>query len=490
MKKTLILALLCLSSPANSDARIQLPSLISDNMVVQQQSDIRLWGKASPGSEISVSPSWSSVPFKTFVDNEGRWELFVPTPAASKTPYSITFSDKDGSSTVSNVLAGEVWFCSGQSNMEMPMRGYRHQPVDGGLDVIICARDTTPIRMFTVDKAVSSEPLDSCSGHWALNTSDEVAECSATAYFFAEELRKVLGDDIPVGLIISVWGGTTVQPWMSPSAATSAGLDLSRLNEPVDRTTPDVLNIPSTLYNAMVSPVLPFTVKGMLWYQGESNCSDPGLYAQLMPEFVKCMRAGFGRDDLPFYYVQIAPHDGYGDLSDNVAPLRLAQSHLMQQLPYCGMVVTLDIGNRYCIHPTDKRTVGKRLAYWALAKDYGKNDFAFSGPIFDRMEWDGKRALLFFSNTGGGVSPLEQELNGFEAAGEDGIYHPARAIVECETGTLSVYCDEIDEIKKVRYAHSSCPTATLFDNYQLPAAPFTTCLLDYQSSQINISENE
>ncbi|MDE5596129.1 MAG: sialate O-acetylesterase, partial [Muribaculaceae bacterium] len=200
MKKTLILALLCLSSAANSDARIQLPSLISDNMVVQQQADIRLWGKATPRSEVTVSPSWSTVPFNTFVDNEGRWELFVPTPAASKTPYSITFSDKDGSSTVSNVLAGEVWFCSGQSNMEMPMRGYRHQPVDGGLDVIICARDTTPIRMFTVDKAVSSEPLDSCSGHWALNTSDEVAECSATAYFFAEELRKVLGDDIPVGL--------------------------------------------------------------------------------------------------------------------------------------------------------------------------------------------------------------------------------------------------------------------------------------------------
>ena len=143
----------------------------------------------------------------------------------------------------------------------------------------------------------------------------------------------------------------------------------------------------------------------------------------------------------------------------------------MQQVPNCGMAVTLDIGNRYCIHPTDKRTVGKRLAYWALANDYGKNNYACSGPVFDRMVWDGKRALLYFNNTGGGVSPLEQSLDGFEAAGDDGIYHPARAIVECETGTLSVYCDEI---KAVRYAHSPCPTATLFDNFQLPASPFTT----------------
>ncbi|MDE5555764.1 MAG: sialate O-acetylesterase, partial [Muribaculaceae bacterium] len=183
---------------------------------------------------------------------------------------------------------------------------------------------------------------------------------------------------------------------------------------------------------------------------------------------------GFALGDIPFYYVQIAPHDGYGDLSDNVARLRLAQSHLTKQLPNCGMVVTLDIGNKYCIHPTDKKTVGKRLAYWALAKDYGKNGYAYSGPIFDHMEWDGKRALLYFSNTGGGVSPLEQALDGFEAAGEDGVFHPARAIVECETGTLSVYCDEVGEIKAVRYAHSSCPTASLFDNFQLPASPFST----------------
>lgn len=474
MKRLVLSVILLIFILISASAKIQLPALIADNMVLQQQTDARLWGKADPYSKITVSPSWTDEKFTVRSDEKGFWRIAIPTPSASATPYSISFSDNHDIVSIKNVLVGEVWYCSGQSNMEMPMRGYNHQPVDEGLDMIIGARETTPIRMFTVGKAVSSEPLDSCAGHWALNTPDEVAECSATAYFFAEELRRVLGDDIPVGLIISVWGGTTVQAWMSEAAAASSGLDISRLSAPVDRSTPDVLNIPSTLYNAMAAPVLPYTVKGMLWYQGESNCSDPDLYERLMPKFVEAMRDGFALGDLPFYYVQIAPHDGYGQLSDNVAPLRLAQSRLMHQLPNCGMVVTLDIGNRYCIHPTDKRSVGKRLAYWALAKDYGKNNFACSGPIFDHMKWDGKRALLFFNNTGGGISPLEQPLEGFEAAGEDGIYHPARAIVECETGTLSVYCDEIGEIKKVRYAHSSCPTATLFDNYHLPASPFTT----------------
>ena len=472
LSRIIITTLICISATSAS-AIIKLPSLIGDNMVLQQQSDARLWGEATPQSTVKINPSWTDETIEVKANESGQWKASVSTPAATTEPCSITFTDKDGSVSISDVLIGEVWYCSGQSNMEMPVRGYNHQPVDGGLDAILSAREDTPIRMFTVGKAVSSTPLDSCSGHWGKHTPDEVAECSATAYFFADYLSKALGDT-PVGLIISVWGGTGVQPWLSKAAATESGLDVSGLDVAVDRSTPDVLITPATLYNAMAAPVLPFTVKGMLWYQGESNCSDPELYECLMPKFVECMREGFQLGDIPFYYAQIAPHDGYGELSDNVARLRLAQSHLMQQVPNCGMAVTLDVGNRYCIHPTDKRTVGKRLAYWALANDYGKNNYACSGPVFDRMVWDGKRALLYFNNTGGSVSPLEQTLDGFEAAGDDGIYHPARAIVECETGTLSVYCDEIDEIKAVRYAHSPCPTATLFDNFQLPASPFTT----------------
>lgn len=455
-----------------ADAEVVLPSLIGDNMVIQQQSEVRLWGKATPGSRVIVRPSWSSVEKTVLADKNGDWSLKVKTPSASCKPQWISFTDDDGEVVVGNLLVGEVWYCSGQSNMEMPMRGYKHQPVDGGLDMILNARFSTPIRMFTVGKALSATPLDSCSGHWSYNSPEAVADCSATAYFFADYLSKAL-EDTPVGIIVSAWGGTAVQPWLSPEVASAAGLDCSALHDGQPEVT-----TPGALYNAMASPVFPYTVKGMLWYQGESNCADPEEYERLMPLFVDCMRDGFGNKDMPFYYVQIAPHDGYGPLSDNVPLLRLAQSHLMEQSDNCGMVVTLDIGNRYCIHPTDKQTVGKRLAYWALANDYGYNGYACSGPLVERMEWDGKRALIYFSNTGGGVSPLEEPLDGFEAAGADGVYHPARAIVECETGTLSVYCDAVDEIKSVRYAYGACPTATLFDNYQLPAAPFIVTITE------------
>lgn len=474
MTRYTLITILLLAVSMPSSALIKLPALISDNMVLQQKTDARIWGMATPCSIIKVAPSWTKEKFTTTADDAGKWAVKIPTPATSMEKCSITIADRDSKKTIGNVLIGEVWYCSGQSNMEMPMRGYKHQPVDEGLDMILQAREDKPIRMFTVGKAVSSTPVDDCDGRWGLNTPGEVAECSATAYFFADELNQALGGNVPVGIIISAWGGTTIQPWLSPELAEAEGLDTSGLQHPVDRSTPDVLLMPAVLYNAMAAPVLPYTVKGILWYQGESNISDPELYERLMPRYVESMRKGFALGDIPFYYAQIAPHDGYGDLSADVPRLRLAQSHLMKQIPNCGMAVTLDIGNRYCIHPTDKRDVGKRLAYWALAKDYGINSYAWSGPMFDRMEWDGRRALLYFTGTGGGVSPLEQELDGFEAAGDDGIYHPARAIVECETGTLSVYCAEAGEIKKVRYAHSACPEASLFDNFGLPASPFTT----------------
>lgn len=472
IKKTLLTIAAAAAVWPAMTAKVILPSLIGDNMVLQQQSDARLWGKADPSSKIDITTSWDGKTYTTYADRTGEWCMAVRTPAASSEPSTITFDDGD-KTVIGNVLIGEVWYCSGQSNMEIPVRGYKHQPIEGSLQTIIHAKADKPIRMFTVEKGVSSTPLDSCGGHWGLNTPAEVAECSATAYFFAEEINEML-DNVPVGLIISVWGGTDVQPWMSAEAAAKFDLKYPTPTEPVDRSTPEVLRMASTLYNSMAAPVLPYTIKGMLWYQGENNCYDPEEYEKLMPEFVKCMRDGFQRPDMPFYYVQIAPFGGYGNVEHNVAKQRLVQSRLMNQTDNCGMAVTMDIGDRDCIHPANKREVGRRLAYWALAKDYGKNDFAYSGPIFNRMEWDGKRAILWFDNTGGGVSPLEVDLAGFEAAGEDGVWHRARGRVECETGTLSVYCDEIGEIKAVRYGHLPYFEATLFDNFGLPASPFVT----------------
>ena len=473
LKKRILALAAGIATVASASAKIELPTLMSDNMVLQQQTDARLWGKANAGEKVTVKVSWDKSKYTTTADADGKWSLTVKTPEASREAQTITISGKDSKVSLTDVLIGEVWYCSGQSNMEIPLRGYNHQPINGALDVILTAREDKPIRMFTVEKGVSSTPVDSCGGHWGKHNPKEVADCSATAYFFADYLSEVLGD-VPVGVIISVWGGTQVQAWMSRAAAEEAGLDVSLIDEPVDRSTPDVLLRPSVLYNSMAAPVLPYTVKGMLWYQGENNVYHPDEYERLMPMFVQCMRDGFGLGDIPFYYVQVAPCDTYGEPGKNLGKLRLVQAKLMEQVKNCGMVVTMDIGDPICIHPRNKKDVGKRLAYWALAKDYGMNDYVCSGPIFDHMVQDGSRALLYFRNTGGAVSPLEEWLDGFEAAGEDGVYHPARAMVELATGTLTVYCDEVKEIKKVRYGYRPYFEASLFDNFGLPATPFVT----------------
>ena len=461
---------------------VKLPALIGDNMVLQQQTDARLWGTARPGSEVTVTTSWSKAKSKTRADGDGRWLVKVATPAATSVPQTFTVADPDGKVTVSNVLIGEVWYCSGQSNMEMPVRGFDRQPVEGSLEVMLDANPGRAIRMFDVTNCFSHTPLTDCKGAWKEHTPEDVGRCSAAAYFFADYINRRL--DIPVAVITAHLGGTRVQPWMSPDAARTAGLDLSHLDRAYDPAVRDARQQPSVLYNGMVEPLLNYTIRGMLWYQGESNSYDPELYDRLMPVFVSDMREKFGLGEIPFYYVQIAPYGRYGGKEkEGVSRLRLAQARMMQKVPNTGMAVTLDIGDRDCIHPPKKIEVGRRLAYWALAKTYGVNDIAWSGPIYNHMErQDPKKerperpdkVYLYFDNTGGGVSPLERPLGGFEAAGADGVWHPAEAMIEGGPGLLAVTCPAAGRIEKVRYGFQPYFEATLFDNFGLPASPFVT----------------
>lgn len=476
MNIRLISSGLLAAAALTAQAEVTFPSVVSDNMVLQQQTDARIWGKAKAGSKVKVVTSWDGKkhPYTVTADRDGRWQVKLNTPAATAEPQTITVTDPDGSKTLSNVLIGEVWYCSGQSNMEMPVRGFHRQPVDGSLDVILEADSLRPIRMFTVKKNVSATPLDDCEGQWDLNNPEGVANCSAAGYFFADHLNKQL--NVPVGLVIADWGGTRVQPWMSRESVEPLGLvDTSHLDGTVDMKTKGVHGMASVMYNAMVAPITPYSFKGMLWYQGESNSSDPELYDKLMPVFVTDMRKKFDRGDIPFYYVQIAPYAGYGGKEKvGVPKLRLVQARLMKQVPNAGMVVTMDIGTEHNIHPTNKKEVGKRLAYWALAKDYGKNNYAWSGPVYNHMEVEGDKAYLYFDNTGGGVCPLEEWLDGFEVAGEDGVYYPAEAKVEGPRGLLGVRSDKVAVPKKVRYGFRTYFKGTLFDNFGLPASPFIT----------------
>ncbi|MDE6612805.1 MAG: sialate O-acetylesterase, partial [Muribaculaceae bacterium] len=377
-----------------------------------------------------------------------------------------------------NVLVRAGGYCSGQANMEQPMKGYLCQPVDGALETVLMASPSRPIRTFTVPHALKAEPQTDTDSRWRVNEPDAVAYASAVAYYFADCINESL--DVPVGIIMSSWGGTQVQGWMSPESLASCGIDTSHLG--ADKPDPTSPYAPGAMFNGMVAPLTPYTVKGMLWYQGEANVYDPDLYERLMQAFVPDMRHCFGNADMPFYYVQIAPHESvYADsprLKGKAGDLRLVQARLMEQVPNVGMVVTVDLGERTNIHHRDKRTVGRRLAYWALVRDYGfYNDAKVSctGPVYREMKVEDGVAYLYFDNCFGGVAPYGYEIDGFELAGDDGVWHDAVAKADpsrSDGRVVRLSCSDVPHPVKARYAYGDYHPGTLTDIWGLPASPF------------------
>ncbi|MDD4921931.1 MAG: sialate O-acetylesterase [Bacteroidales bacterium] len=468
-----------LISASNINAKVKLPAVLSNNMVLQQQTKAKLWGEAKAHSKVTVTTSWNKKVYATMSDAKGHWLIPVSTPAAGG-PYKISFSDGE-SVTLSNILIGEVWFCSGQSNMEMPMKGFDRQPVKGGNDIIARAKPATPIRMFLMDskdgawiRQFNKQPQTDCIGTWLENTSENVANASAAAYYFARYLQDIL--EIPVGIIISSRGGSMVENWMSKEAmAPFKEVNLSSLtnDDPVNDT-----QTPCVLYNSKIAPLVNFTIKGFLWYQGESNRDNPDLYKKLMPAFVKDIRSRWNIGDFPFYYVQIAPfnYSNFKNTNETTGPRVMeVQMQNMKEIPNCGMVTTLDVGNPVFIHPVDKETVGTRLAYWALAQTYGKKGIGYSGPIYQSMEIVENKIYINFDHAPAGVCPMWTDLKGFEIAGEDKIFYPAKAEVETKTGRLAVTADQVKKPVAVRYAYKNyVENPSLFGVNGLPASPFRT----------------
>ena len=457
-------------------AKVKLPSILNNNMVLQQQADVKLWGWANPNTKVKIFTSWDKKSYIVVSDDQGNWLRKVKTPKAGG-PFQIIFNDGE-KLILNDILIGEVWFCSGQSNMEMPMQGFDRQPTSGGNDVIIKAKASVPIRIFNTDvvdgkriRQVSKQPQTDCKGSWAVNSPENVAVTSAAAYYFAKYVHEVL--EVPVGIIVSSLGGSAVEAWMSREAIQNfKEFDLSILDNDIEVKNPQ--QTPCCLYNAKVAPLLNFTIKGYLWYQGESNRNNADLYAKLMPAFVKDMRNRWDIGEFPFYYVQIAPYKYDHPDSTSSARIREVQSQNMEEIPNSGMASTLDIGNINFIHPVNKETVGKRLAWWALGKTYGIKGIDYATPIYKSMERKENKIFINFSNAERGITPMWTDLKGFEMAGADKVFYPAKAEIDTKTTRLAVWCDKVPDPVAVRYAYKNFAEASIFSISGIAVSSFRT----------------
>jgi sialate O-acetylesterase len=444
-------------------AEIKLPAIFGDHMVLQQQTDAPLWGQATAGKVVRLVTSWNKKSYSVQADNQGNWKIKVKTPVAGG-PYEITISDSS-TRRLKNVLIGEVWVCSGQSNMAMTMKGYYNQPVLGSNEAIATSANPN-IRMFTVKTDKSLKPKDDFTGEWKECLPENTGDISATAYYFGKMLQQVLG--VPVGLINSSWGGTRIEPWMSEYGIKNFGwVSLPDKNMQGDFSP----QIPTVLFNAMINPIVGYGIRGAIWYQGESNRNEPDQYQKLMPGLAENWRHEWGIGDFPFYYVQIAPFE-YGTSGLSSAFLREAQLRASTAIPNFGMACLMDTGEKNCIHPADKKAAGDRLAYLALAKTYGKSGFAYSGPVFKEMVVEGGVVKLTFDFAANGLTSSDKELENFEVAGVNKRFYPAKAFITREG--VSLYSPSVEKPVAVRYAFKDFVVGDLFNTEGLPASSFRT----------------
>jgi sialate O-acetylesterase len=666
MKKILVLIsiVLLISCQNDKSVKFELPSIIGQGMVLQRNTETVLWGKANPGQKVTITASWGENSTAR-ADANGVWRTKLSTGEAGG-PYDLVFHTKDSTLTINDILIGEVWLCSGQSNMEMPLTGWPPNDTIQNSKKEIAAANYPQIRLFSVARNVAIDPMVNCKGEWKTCSPESVASFSAVAFLFGKQLHLKLG--IPVGLINSSWGGTPAEAWTSKefvkeipvyagvvdslqfamdeynamlgwmsqletididpgnkmfyaqldcrdSIYSAQGFDHSawgkmpvpglwessvlpafdgvvwlrfafkvtaamadkklslnlgpiddmdrvyingqKIGETVesgkwketriypipsgiihegenilaacviDNTggggiygTEDitikatngnslVLNgdwyympvaevlgdqiyfysdeknftsrphlktaigasTPTTLYNAMISPLVPFAIKGAIWYQGEANVGRGFEYRTLFPAMIRSWRKAWDQGDFPFYYVQIAPWVYWDEELSPAAEVREAQLMTLN-LPNTGMVVTTDIGNPNNIHPANKTDVGKRLAFWALAKDYGFDSIVCSGPLYESLSIAGTKAIVHFKYSEGGLIAKGEKLTHFELAGSDQCYYPAEANINGET--VEVWSEKVKEPVAVRFGWSAIAEPNLFNNAGLPASPFRT----------------
>lgn len=521
MKQRLwIIAALLAAILAGPHARADVKphALFSDGLVLQRGMSCPIWGTADPGESVAVlfaaaNEKGGTAAFASSIhaDKDGKWRIdFQVGSSFTGGPYELTIKGKN-TITLKDVYIGDVWICSGQSNMEWPLRATLNA------DEHIKNSKNPKIRLFTVQKNTSDKPLSGFKGEpkWQECDSETVKNFTAVGYFFGRDLQKAL--DVPIGLIHTSWGGTLAEAWTTRSAlknnselkgmieqydankSSAQGkyenalkryeADLAAHKElaaklkeegkkvpppprrPVD---PDHNpNLPSVLYNAMIHPLQPYAIKGAIWYQGESNAGRAYQYRTLFPAMIESWRATWKQGDFPFLFVQLAPFRAIVSepQESDWAELREAQLLTALNLKNCGMAVITDAGDPKDIHPKKKEPAGARLALAARGIAYGQK-IEYSGPVYDKMTVKDGKAVLHFKHAGKGLEAKDGPLHGFTIAGADRKFYNAQA--EIQGDTVLVWCDKVTEPVAVRYGWANCPVVNLWNKDGLPATPFRT----------------
>ena len=444
---------------------LKIASIFSDHMVLQQNCKVNLWGKAAPGKRLVVSGSWGKhASTKTGAD--GKWTVKLATPAAGG-PYFVIIQDGVVTIVIKDVLIGEVWLASGQSNMDIPLSGWPPDNLILNSKQEISDAKYPTIRFMKVPFGISAKPRDVTGGEWIPLSPETAGNVSATAYFFARKLQQEL--NVPIGIVQSSIGGTPAEAWTSSRYLLKLGDFDNAIAEENDSAKLNS-NSPTVLFNAMINPLVPYTIKGVIWYQGESNVGRAAQYKKLFPLLIADWRNQWGYV-LPFYYVQIAPFlYSAPDQKEQSPKLRNAQRFALK-LAKTGMVSTLDIGYLKTAHPPNKQEVGNRLARFALANEYEKN-VTVSGPLYQKTIVSGNTLIIKFKFVGSGLVAGANGLNNFEMASNDKIY--VKADAQIIRNTVVVSSRLISNPLYVRYAWSDASCATLFNKEGLPAATFTS----------------
>ena len=458
----------------STQAKLTLPAILSDNMVLQQNSVVKLWGTSSLKKSVTVKVSWSSTWFQTWTKADGSWEIQLFTPAGSFQEHWIKISDAADQKNLQNVLIGEVWLCSGQSNMAMTYRGYRNQPIADAEQTISEANNVKGIRTFNVEKEASFTPKNSTGGVWLKASSSTLSDFSVVGYTYAQALQQEL--HVPIGFINSSYGGSTIEGWLN-----AATLE-KHTDKPIDKNIPDSLSFlrQTVFFYNMIRPLRQFKIKGVLWYQGEGNSSKPDGYAQKLLDLIFLWRFTFADNNLPFYLVEIAPY--LYDHPTAAAKLREAQSEVALSVPNCGIVSTIDLvplQDAANIHPPQKKPIGSRLANLALSQTYMLPSENVNSPRFSHYEIQGNTCVLYFDNATTGLTGKtidNQVFTGFEIADSTQRFTPVTAAIGPSPNSLVIEfpTQNFGQLKAIRYCFKNYEAGTVFNMAGLPLFPFRT----------------